>query len=162
MNDALRAKFLDLKEGAIVVSLESFQHGGVYVSCFSSARCRGRSLMNHICRATTSETFSRYTRSGITKAAFPGPEREVHTGFIASIASGPWPWPWKIHPDGHRGARAPDGRTSHHQTLGLFPISLAFLLVYHTVHNLLLSSRYNFTPAVVVSPVFIHKVCFSL
>ena len=32
VNDALRAKFLDLKEGAIVVSLQTFKRGGSNVS----------------------------------------------------------------------------------------------------------------------------------
>lgn len=32
VNDALRAKFLDLKEGAIVVSLQTFKRGGSHVS----------------------------------------------------------------------------------------------------------------------------------
>ena len=32
VNDALKAKFLDLKEGAFVVSLRSFQHSSLHVS----------------------------------------------------------------------------------------------------------------------------------
>ena len=31
VNDALKAKFLDLKEGAFVVSLRTFQHGSSHV-----------------------------------------------------------------------------------------------------------------------------------
>ena len=32
VNDALKSKFLDLKEGAFVVSLRSFQHSSLHVS----------------------------------------------------------------------------------------------------------------------------------